>query len=211
MDNGLINTPDGLACLYDGQEIRGDFTKMIKRLTHANLTHELLVKACRIKSIDRPLNIVDATAGLGEDSLLLAASGNYVRMYERDERVYLLLEDTLNRARENASLASIIARMELVKGDSIEALKSLDYTPDIVYLDPMFPKRQKSGQVKKKFQVIHNLVPPATDGEELLKAAMAANPKRIVIKRPGNGEFLAGVKPSYSIEGNSIRYDCIVL
>lgn len=208
---GLIQTENGLALNLEGQMIQGDFTKMLKRLTHANLSHELLVKACKIKNADFPLTIIDATAGLGEDSLLLAAAGHNVKLYERDEIIAKLLEDTLERAKSNETLSDIVGRMELYKEDSIKALTCLNYKPDIIYLDPMFPKREKTGLVKKKFQVIHVIEKPCEDGEELLNAAIAAGPKRIVIKRPLKAEFLANKKPSYSIEGKSIRYDCIVL
>ncbi len=208
---GLIQTESGLVLRLEGQEIHGDFTKMIRRLTHANLSHELLVKACKIKNHEGPLTIVDATAGLGEDSLLLAADGNTVHLYERDEIIAALLEDTITRAMTCSELNGIVSRMVLHKEDSIKALQSLDYKPDIIYLDPMFPKREKTGLVKKKFQVIHVIEKPCEDGAELLEAAICASPKRIVIKRPLKAEYLAGKKPSYSIEGKSIRYDCIVL
>jgi 16S rRNA (guanine1516-N2)-methyltransferase len=82
--------------------------------------------------------------------------------------------------------------------------------PDVIYLDPMFPERQKSGLIKKKFQLLQRLESPCADEEELLSAALAARPLRIVIKRPLKGPPLAGATPSYSLKGKAIRYDCIV-
>ena len=75
----------------------------------------------------------------------------------------------------------------------------------------MFPAREKSAQVKKKFQLIHSLEQPCDVEEQLLSAAIAARPKKIVIKRPKKGPFLAGRTPSYTIDGKAVRYDCIVL
>ena len=49
------------------------------------------------------------------------------------------------------------------------------------------------------------------DEEALLEAALAAHPKKIVVKRPANREPLGGIKPGYSICGSTIRYDCLVL
>ena len=95
--------------------------------------------------------------------------------------------------------------------DSVMALRELDFAPDVVLLDPMFPQRQKSSLVKKKFQLLHSLESPCANEEELLDAARAAGPKKIVIKRPAKGAFLAGIKPDYSLEGKKIRYDCICL
>jgi 16S rRNA (guanine1516-N2)-methyltransferase len=197
--------------LTDGKlEIMADFREMLPRLKQSNLQREMLVKAARIKGQEMPQHIVDATAGFGDDSLILAAAGFRVRMYEYDEVIAALLEDAINRAKEIPELRETVARMELVWGDSVEGMKKLDYKPDIVLLDPMFPARQKSALIKKKFQLIQQLESPCTTEEDLIEAAMAADPKRIVIKRPLKGPFLAGRKPSYSLEGKAIRYDCFV-
>lgn len=197
--------------LTDGKlEIMADFREMLPRLKQSNLQREMLVKAARIKGQEMPQHIVDATAGFGDDSLILAAAGFRVRMYEYDEVIAALLEDAIDRAKEIPELSETVARMELVWGDSVEGMKKLDYKPDIVLLDPMFPARQKSALIKKKFQLIQQLESPCTTEEDLIEAAMAADPKRIVIKRPLKGPFLAGRKPSYSLEGKAIRYDCFV-
>lgn len=211
LENGLslIRTEAGLTLAGDELEVRGDFGKMIPRIK--KLQHETLVKAVKIKGIERSLSVIDATAGLGEDSIILAASGCNVRMYEYNPVIADLLEDALARAMEDPELSGIASRMTLVKGDSIESLKNLDEAPDVVLLDPMFPARQKSALVKKKFQLLQQLEVPCNDEKELLDAALAAKPFKVVIKRPAKGPYLAGVKPSYSIQGKAIRYDCIVL
>ena len=81
----------------------------------------------------------------------------------------------------------------------------------MVLLDPMFPARTKSAQVKKKFQLLHHLESPCEDEAELLDAALAARPRKVVIKRPPKGPYLAGKKPSYSLTGKAVRYDVIAL
>lgn len=201
---------DGVSLIKDGMTIRGDFSQMLKRLNTANLQHEMLIKASKIKDLgDNPVAI-DATAGLGEDSILLAAAGFRVKMFERDAIIAELLLDAMERARAVPELAPVIARMELVQGDSIEAMEHCDFRPDIIYLDPMFPARTKSGLIKKKFQLLQQLESPCEEGERLVKAAQAAKPGKIIIKRPLKGEFLAGIKPNHSISGKAIRYDCLV-
>ncbi len=211
-EKGLaLSQGDSGLFLTDGKlEIMADFREMLPRLKQSNLQREMLVKAARIKGQEMPQHIVDATAGFGDDSLILAAAGFRVRMYEYDEVIAALLEDAIDRAKEIPELSETVARMELVWGDSVEGMKKLDYKPDIVLLDPMFPARQKSALIKKKFQLIQQLESPCTTEEDLIEAAMAADPKRIVIKRPLKGPFLAGRKPSYSLEGKAIRYDCFV-
>ena len=44
-----------------------------------------------------------------------------------------------------------------------------------------------------------------------MDAARVAEPRRIVVKRPAKGPWLAGEKPSYTIAGKAIRYDCYAL
>ena len=75
----------------------------------------------------------------------------------------------------------------------------------------MFPGRTKSAAVKKKFQLLHRLEMPCQDEKALLDAALGARPRKIVIKRPIKGPYLAGVKPSYELCGKAVRYDCIVI
>ena len=205
----------GASLVRDGMEVAGDFSRLLPRLKQGALQRELLVKAARVKGVERP-RAVDATAGLGEDSLLLAAAGFEVTLCESDPVIAILLEDALARAAGDEALAHIAARMRLVEGDSratLAALAADDATrPDVVYLDPMFPGRTKSAAVKKKFQLIHGLERPCEPEAEdsLMSAALAARPRKIVVKRPVKGPWLAGVKPSHAIAGKAVRYDCIV-
>lgn len=207
---------DGLSLMRDGMELRPDFAEMLPRIKQGALQREMLVKAARVKGVEAP-RAVDATAGLGEDSLMLAAAGFTVTLCEADPVIAALLEDALARASAHEVLGPIVERMHLVAGDSRIALEragaSTGAQPDVVYLDPMFPGRTKSAAVKKKFQLIHGLERPTEplDEESLLQAAFAAHPRKVVIKRPVKGPHLAGVKPSHAIAGKAVRYDCIVL
>lgn len=206
---------DGLSLMRDGMELRPDFAEMLPRIKQGALQREMLVKAARVKGVEAP-RAVDATAGLGEDSLLLAAAGFTVTLCEADPVIAALLEDALARASAHEVLGPIVERMHLVAGDSRITLEragaSTGAQPDVVYLDPMFPGRTKSAAVKKKFQLIHGLERPTEplDEESLLQAALAAHPRKVVIKRPVKGPYLADVKPSHAIAGKAVRYDCIV-
>lgn len=202
---------DRLTLYGEDQEISADFRRMLPRLKINNLNGEMIVKACGLKNFQSPPRIVDATAGFGEDSFLLAAKGCTVKLFELDPVIYSLLDDSIIRGMNDSELKDAVSNMSALHMNSIEYLNTAHDDIDIVVLDPMFPKRQKSGLVKKKFQLIHNLEKPCDNEEELLNAAIRAKPKKIVIKRPGKGSYLANVKPTYSIEGKSIRYDIIVL
>lgn len=207
--------PDGLRLEGQGLSMKGDLLSMIPRIREANLRRELLIKASGIsrrgsEADEKQLLAVDATAGMGEDALLLSAAGFRVRLYEKDPVIAALLKDSLERAEKAPELKEVIARMELIAGDSIAAMEQMEETPDVILLDPMFPERKKSGLVKKKFQLLHYLEEPCEDEEALLQAAISADPGRIVIKRPLKGPFLCGLKPDFSMPGNSVRYDCLL-
>ena len=204
----LVRDEEGLALVGEGQMLRGDFTRMLPRIKAGRLNSELLVKAAKIKKAEGELAAVDATAGLGEDSLLLAAAGFNVTLYERNPVVYELLKDALERAAQIPELAPVVARMTAVHADSVAGMASLETPPDVILLDPMFPARQKSALVKKKLQMIQKLEQPCDDEITLLLTAMEAKPKKLIVKRPPKGDYLAGLKPDHSIEGKAVRFDC---
>ena len=203
----------GVLVLTDGvMQLSADFTESLNRLRPANLKGELLIRAAKKKDgPDAPL-AVDATAGLGEDSLLLAAAGFRVDLYERDPVIAALLRDALKRAAGIPELAEAVSRMRLFEEDSLKALACLPETPELILLDPMFPERRKKALVHKKFQLLQQLESPCSEeeGEQLLQAAAAAGPRKVIIKRPLKGPYLGGKTPSYSIAGKTVRYDCIV-
>lgn len=208
----LIRDDNGCLTLTDGNlSICADLSENLRRLRQDNLSRELLVRTARIKHSSDTLTAIDATAGFGEDSLLLAAAGFRVKLYEYDPVICALLSDALIRAACVPQLKDIVGRMKLINADSITSMRSLAETPDVILLDPMFPAREKSALIKKKFQLLQRLEQPCADEEALLDAAVDAHPHKIVIKRPLKGPFLAGRKPDYSIKGKAIRYDCIVL
>lgn len=204
----LLVADEGLTLTGYGLSFRGDFSKIKGRLTKAKLPHEMLVHVAKTK-VENP-TAIDATAGMGEDSILLAAYGYQVTMIEQNPVIAVLLSDALDRAKEDPDISEIISRMTLIEGNSIEIMKSLEKTPDLIYLDPMFPARKKSGLINKKLQLIQKLEQPCFEEEALLNTAIDLRPKKIVIKRPLKGSNLADKKPSYTIKGKAIRYDCIV-
>lgn len=208
----LQRDENGIA-LTDGEMVlRGDFSSMTGRIRSGRLQHEMLVKAAGIRHGELPLTVIDATAGLGEDSFLLAATGCRVRLYEYNPVVAALLRDALRRAAEDPALATIAARMQLFEEDSVRAMRELagQQSPDIILLDPMFPAKQKHALSRKKLQLIQKLEGPCSSEEALLDAAIALSPRKIIIKRPRKGPYLGGIRPGYSLSGKTIRYDCLV-
>ena len=182
---------------------------MLPRLRQPNLSRELLVRAARVKGVPDPL-VVDATAGLGEDSMLLAAAGCTVILCERDPVIAALLRDALERAAHDPRLDRLASRMRLIEGDGAKTLRSLEQAPDVVFLDPMFPERRKRGATNKKLQLFQRLERPCENERALMDAALAARPRKVVVKRPLKGPHLGGVKPSSSLTGKVVRYDIVI-
>lgn len=157
------------------------------------------------------IDVVDATAGLGADALLLAALGHRVVAIERSPALWAVLEDGLARLADDAILGSIARRIALRRGDAIDVLATPAVAPDIVYLDPMFPaKRRASALPPKSAQRLRVAVGDDPDAAELLAAARRVARRRVVVKRPDDAPWLSGEKPSFAIEGRTVRYDVYV-
>ena len=193
-----------------GLTYQGDFAEtMMHRVTNGRLQHEMLVKAASSEKEGR--KAIDATAGMGEDAFLLAAQGYEVTLYEQNPVVAALLKDAIRRAKKNQILKDIAGRMKVVEADSVESMSKLLDPVDVIYLDPMFPARQKSSLINKKLQLIQKLEPPCSEETDLFDAALKVGPSRIIVKRPLKSGCLAGREPSYTLKGKAIRYDCYVL
>ena len=193
-----------------GLTYQGDFAEtMMHRVTNGRLQHEMLVKAASSEKEGR--KAIDATAGMGEDAFLLAAQGYEVTLYEQNPVVAALLKDAIRRAKKNQILKDIAGRMKVVEADSVECMSKLLDPVDVIYLDPMFPARQKSSLINKKLQLIQKLEPPCSEEKDLFDAAIKAGPSRIIVKRPLKSVCLDGREPSYILKGKAIRYDCYVM
>ena len=106
--------------------------------------------------------------------------------------------------------------MSLFHGSSLNALADAVKTStnvseiDVVYLDPMYPHREKSALVKKEMRVFQTLVGADLDADGLLAPAIALATKRVVVKRPDYAEDLDGVKPHSVIETKKNRFDLYI-
>jgi 16S rRNA (guanine1516-N2)-methyltransferase len=174
---------------------------------------QMIAKAVGVKAGVHP-RVLDTTAGLGKDAFVLATLGCHLQLLERSPVVHALLADGLQRARNHASFedpefAHIIARMELLAVDSQDYLEQIsdENRPDVIYLDPMFPDRQKSADVKKEMAAFHHVVGKDEDADSLLEKALKKARYRVVVKRPRKAPFIANKTPSYQLEGKSSRYD----
>ncbi|MBY6188016.1 class I SAM-dependent methyltransferase [Marinobacter hydrocarbonoclasticus] len=171
---------------------------------------QAIAKAVGLKGGAMP-KVVDGTAGLGRDAFVLASLGCEVTLVERHPVVAALLDDGLRRAAEDAEIGPWVKqRMRLFHGNSIEALAALGESADVVFLDPMYPHRAKSAQVKKEMRVFQDLVGADLDADGLLAPALKLASRRVVVKRPNYAEPLAGMTPTMSIDTKKNRFDVYV-
>ena len=157
--------------------------------------------------------VLDATAGMGKDAFVLASLGCKMTLVERQVPVYLMLEDGFRRALQSEDLPWFSERMTVINNSSQNALQTAidnkdEY--DVVYLDPMFPHREKSAAVKKDMAIFQQFVGTDDDADELLPLAMQVATKRVVVKRPDYAPFLNGQTPSAQIKTKKNRFDVYV-
>lgn len=168
---------------------------------------QMIAKAIGIQSGISP-TVLDATAGLGRDAFVLATLGCQVTLIERQPIIATLLEDGLMRAMLDVEISFIIQRMKLLKGSAIDLMKNWsEEIPQVIYLDPMFPHRDKSALVKKEMRLFRPLVGDDLDASSLLEEALALASHRVVVKRSRKAPAVEGIAPNYSLEGKSSRYD----
>jgi 16S rRNA (guanine1516-N2)-methyltransferase len=205
--------PDGLqlACLGPDAPgpVRVDFVSgaLAHRRQFGGGSGQMIARAVGLQPGVRPV-VLDATAGLGRDAFVLAGLGCEVTLIERQPLIAALLEDGLRRARDDAGTAPVAARMHLREGDAVALMRAWrGAAPQVVYLDPMFPHRDKSTLVKKEMRMFRPLVGDDDDAPALLAAALALASHRVVVKRPRKAPALGGVAPGYALEGKSSRFD----
>ncbi|OKL97548.1 ribosomal RNA small subunit methyltransferase J [Escherichia coli] len=151
---------------------------------------EAVAKAVGIKGDYLP-DVVDATAGLGRNPVVAA-----------------LLDDGLARGYADAEIGGWLQeRLQLIHASSLTALTDITPRPQVVYLDPMFPHKQKSALVKKEMRVFQSLVGPDLDADGLLEPARLLATKRVVVKRPDYAPPLANVATPNAVVTKGHRFD----
>ncbi len=155
-------------------------------------------------ALGKSKSVVDATAGLGADTLLMARMGYSVTAVERSPAIAALLADGVSRICETAPHLAIDA----VFADCLSAIEQFEHPPQTIYLDPMFPQGRKPGvRVRRKVEVLRDLAGSDDNAHELVFAATRMCTGRVVLKRP---LFAATLNPEHLADcfrGKLVRYD----
>ena len=166
------------------------------------------------------LKLLDATAGLAEDSFLMAHFADHVTVVERSPLLHVILEDGLMRAKESMNYITrhTAEKIKLEEcGDSICLFEKLleqhpTTYPDVVFLDPMHEEKYgKAALPKFKIQLARKLVGRGNekDHQLLLEKAIPIARQRVVFKRPITA--LLDPKTTFSVTGGrAVRYDVYI-
>ena len=180
--------------------------KIYYRTKYGGGKNQLIAKAIGVKN-KKNLVVIDATAGFGIDAFILASLGCEVTMLERSPIIGALLKDGLERL-DNRNL-----KIDLKITQSIDyidkIIKNALEKPDVIYLDPMYPKRSKSALNKRTMRILHEIVGDDADASKLLDLALKCAKNRVIVKRPKLADYLLGkLKPNLQFfSSGSSRYD----
>lgn len=222
----LLDDKDKLSWLSNGLSVAPEWDKLQRRVVSAGRKSELLLQAAKV-SVGS--HVIDATAGFGHDSLILASTGAKVTMLEQQPLIALLLLVEQQRMSALLNWQKLMARLQIINTDALSYFATLQAESvnatkevDVIYLDPMFPedsyqdsKTGKGAKVGKHMQALHQLAGPPTPDEErqLLQSAQAAlnqsaqNHGRVIVKRPQFAPLLAHQQPSESWHNEAVRFD----
>ena len=226
----LLDEKNKLSWLSDGLSVAPEWDKLQRRVVSAGRKSELLLQAAKITSDS---TVIDATAGFGHDSLILASTGAHVIMLEQQPLMALLLLAEQLRMNALPNWQKLMSRLRIINTDALSYLASLKADVDdakevdakaidVVYLDPMFPedsyqdsKTGKGAKVGKHMQALHQLACPPTPEEEmqLLQSAQAVVSQsaqtagRVIVKRPQFAPQLAHQSASESWHNEAVRFD----
>ena len=189
----LLDNKNQLSWLSGAMSVAPEWDKLQRRVVSAGRKSELLLQAVKITADS---HVIDATAGFGHDSLILASTGAQVTMLEQQPIMALLLLAEQQRMSCQPNWQKLMSRLHIIHTDALNyfiqdfashqdtlASSILDNRSiDVIYLDPMFPedsyqdrKTGKGAKVGKHMQALHHLAQPPTIAQEqqLLTRAQA--------------------------------------
>jgi 16S rRNA (guanine1516-N2)-methyltransferase len=184
-----------------GLELDRELDRHLNYFKKSSLHKELLARSIGIKGTYRP-HVLDLTAGLLGDSLLLLAMGCEVTALERHPVVSFLIESALKNAEH-----PLLKNFSFIKAEALgflEASSSLLW--DVLYYDPMFEDANEKTLPRKEMRIFRSLVGEDLDATKVFELALMKRPKRLVVKRPRLSRTITTETPLQYV-GKATRYD----
>lgn len=186
---------------------------LIYRLKYGGGGKQAIAKAIKVNK--KSIKIIDATAGFGTDALVLAGLKCQVYAIEKNPIIFNLLQDRLTKAINHDFLAPLVKNIKLIFGDARiiipEIVNNYKYIPDVIYLDPMFKKKNRTAAPNKQIQILQNIlkqeIKQETNNLKLLTVCLQHAAIKVVVKRPKISEYLENIKPNFSFLGKANRFD----
>lgn len=222
----IIDNKLQLSLLTHQISVAPDWKSLQRRVVSAGRKSELLLQACKLTDKSR---VLDATAGFGHDSLILASTGAQATLLERNPLMALLLMNEQQLMSQQVNWQKLMARLKIVCADSAQFMEALSFANqkeqavntagyDVVYLDPMFPENSyentatgKGAKVGKHMQALHHITQPPDLREEQKLLTLALNTVvpggRVVVKRPAAAPLFAQFSPDESWHNDVLRFD----
>ena len=153
--------------------------------------------------------VLDATAGLGEDTFRLAYAGYSVLAVERNPALALLLHDAVARHRVAHPFLANVVVCCADAGYLMAHYPQAWPRPSVVYLDPMFEVPRVTAQ-KKAMRALSAWLGHQGDAAALLAPARALAQARVVVKRGRLLSPLADVLPDQSVVSRQGRVHVVM-
>lgn len=182
-----------------GIEIDRELTRHEEYFKKSSLQKELLARAVGVKGPYRP-KVLDLTAGMLGDTLLLLSFGCEVWASERHPVIRFLIESAVKNAQHPR-----IKNFHFLASDAENVLETPPAV-DVFFFDPMFEDANEKTSPKKEMRIFRSLVGSDLDAERVFIKALSRKPKRLVVKRPKQSVYLSQ-KPAVEYIGKSTRYD----
>jgi Protein of unknown function (DUF548). len=171
------------------------------------IEHESLIKKAIGKNKAK-LKIFDATAGSLIDTIIFLKLGHKVVACEQSKILIKLLNDGIERAREEYSF---FKNLILINEDAANIIE-LHQDSDIFYFDPMFNKTKRNLKRSGTLQKISNILSHEKledTSKDIFSYMQKSNYKKIIVKRPIKSKPLQE-KINYQVKGKAIRFDIYI-
>ena len=172
----------------------------------SGLNREILLQTINLRiGVGDLLEVLDLTAGLGRDSILMALAGFNVTMLENNPYLAIILNYLSINFHDQLKLT-----IQYINNREYLQKNSQKY--HVIYFDPMFADG-KNSLAKKDMQLIDLMIKSAdnfstADNEEVFNLARAHCLHKLVVKRDNKQQCVVSKpEPTYAKSGKTIRFD----